>query len=450
MKDAKFLLKATFANVAFNKNLFMRIISTIQISLRAMRANKVRTGLTVLGMVIGIASVIIVFSAGEGINSLIVGQIESFGGSDMIETEIKVPSTKKGVASETQAGMSLAMGVQVTTLTLDDMEDIDRLPNVEKSYAGIMGQEQVSYGNELRKALLFGVTANFIDLDQSEVDYGRFFFDAEDKSLSQVAVLGCSIKEKLFGESDPIGRSIKIRKKKFRVIGVLKERGAVMTLDFDDFVYAPVRTLQKKIMGIDHVIFMMHQIEDVGLIDNTQEEMRYILRENHNLPHPEGPTDWMGVGKDDFRVVSMTESMEIMETVTGAITLLLLAIVAISLVVGGVGILNIMYVVVSERTAEIGLRKAVGARYRDIMLQFLFEAVLITIAGGIVGVVFGVAISFLISWGANYYGLDWEFVVPVRAFVVALGFSAFFGIVFGVYPARKAARMEPVEALRKE
>ncbi len=428
----------------------MRIISTIQIALRAMRANKVRTGLTVLGMVIGIASVIIVFSAGEGINSLIVGQIESFGGSDIVETEIKVPSSKQGGGSELQSGTNLAMGVQVTTLTLDDMEDIDRLPNIKQSYAGIMGQEQVSYGNELRKALLFGVSASFIDIDQSEIDQGRFYTEAEDKSLSQVAVLGYKIKEKLFGDSDPIGKSIKIRKKKYRVIGILEERGAIMTIDFDDFVYVPIRTMQKRIMGIDHVTFTMHQVENTELIEDTQEEMRYILRENHNLPHPEGATTWMGMPKDDFRVVSMTESMEIMETVTGAITLLLLAIVAISLIVGGVGILNIMYVVVSERTSEIGLRKAVGARYRDIMLQFLIEAILITIAGGVIGVAFGAAISFLISWGASSYGLDWEFVVPVRAFVVALSFSAFFGIVFGVYPARKAAKMDPIVALRNE
>ena len=150
----------------------MHFSSTIQISLRAMRANKVRTGLTVLGMVIGIASVIIVFSAGEGVNGLILGQIESFGGSDIVETEIKVPSSKQGGGSEIQSGTNLAMGVQITTLTLDDMEDIDRLPNVKKSYAGIMGQEQVSYGNELRKAFLFGVSASFIDIDQSEIDQG--------------------------------------------------------------------------------------------------------------------------------------------------------------------------------------------------------------------------------------------------------------------------------------
>ncbi|MCK5060022.1 MAG: ABC transporter permease [Candidatus Pacebacteria bacterium] len=428
----------------------MSILAIIKISLTAMWNNKVRTGLTVLGVVIGIASVIIVFSAGEGINSLILGQIESFGGSDMIETEIKVPSSKKGGASEMQSGTNLAMGVQVTTLTLDDVDDINKLPNVVDSYAGIMAQEQVSYGNELRKAYLFGTTASFIELDQSEVESGRFFTEAEDKSLARVAVLGYKMKEKLFGESDPLGRYIKIRKEKFRVIGVLEERGAVMVIDFDDFIYAPVRTLHKKIMGIDHVTFTMHKVADVEKIEDTQEQIRYILRENHNLPHPEGQTDWMGMPKDDFRVVSMTESMEIMGTVTGAITLLLLAIVAISLIVGGVGIMNIMYVVVSERTREIGLRKAVGAKYRDIMMQFLIESILITIIGGLVGIIFGVAVSFLISYGANSYGLDWNFDVPMRAFFVSLGFSVIFGVLFGLYPARKAARLDPIEALRYE
>jgi len=428
----------------------MRIISTIKVALRAMNANKARTGLTVLGMVIGISSVIIVFSAGEGINSLITGQIESFGGSDIIETEIKVPSTKKGTALETQSATNLAMGVQVTTLSLDDMEDINKLPNIKASYAGIMGQEQVSYGNEIKKAMLFAVSSNFIEIDQSEIDYGRFFTEAEDKSLASVAVLGCKVKEKLFGDSDPIGKFIKIHKKKFRVLGVLEERGAVMTMDFDDFVYLPVRTMQKRIMGINHVLYMIHQVKDTKFIDETQEQIRYLLRENHDLPHPEGPTSWMGSPKDDFHVVSMTESMEIMETVTGAITLLLVAIVAISLVVGGVGILNIMYVVVTERTHEIGLRKAVGARYYDIMLQFLIESVLITIAGGIIGIIFGISISYLISFGANSYGLDWHFSVPVKGLITAVSFSTFFGILFGVYPARKAAQLEPVEALRTE
>ena len=425
--------------------------STIKTALAALRANKVRTALTVLGMVIGIASVIIVYSAGAGINSLIMGEIESFGGSDLFETEIKVPSSKSGSAGEQQSASAIVQGVQPTTLKLKDYEDIMELPNVVNGYAGIMDQEQLNYGNVMKRATILGVSASYIEVDQSEIDYGRYYTDAEDKSQAAVAVLGYDLKDKLFGQDDPIGKSIKIRKTKFRVIGILKKRGSVMGLDFDNIAYVPVRTLQKKIMGIDNVQYMIHQVSDVSRIDQTADDARYVLRENHDLPQPpmesSSPFD---TGKDDFRVVTMIESMDIMKTVTGAITLLLLAIVAISLVVGGVGIMNIMYVVVSERTAEIGLRKAVGARYRDIMWQFLFESVLITLAGGVIGIIIGLIISLLIAFGARYYGLNWQFSVPLTAFVVALSFSAFFGLAFGLYPARKAARMQPVEALRAE
>lgn len=205
-------------------------------------------------------------------------------------------------------------------------------------------------------------------------------------------------------------------------------------------------------MGIDHVMYMIHQLKDVSLADETAEEARYILRENHDLPQETGPYGgWMEtVGTDDFRVVTMDEMMETMDVITGALTLLLLAIIAISLVVGGVGILNVMYVVVSERTAEIGLRKAVGAKYQDIMIQFLIEAVLISVIGGVIGIVLGTAVSYLISFGAGSFGLDWRFNIPARAFITAFLFSFVFGVLFGVYPARKAARMDPIEALRQE
>lgn len=428
----------------------MDYINLIKISAKNLQDNLVRTGLTVLGIVVGIASVIVVFAAGEGINDLILSQIESFG-TDIIETEIKVPSDKKGTKAEQQSATRLATGMQITTLTLKDMEDVENLPNIRDGYVGIMSQEQVSYGNERKKAFLLGTTASYIDIDKSEIEFGRFFTESEDKSLSRVVVLGSKIKEKLFGDSNAIGKSIKIKNNKFRVIGVMEERGAVMTMDFDDYVYVPIRTLQKRMMGVDYVTYMVHRLYDLSISEETAAEVRSILRENHDLPNPEIlPSGEEDTSKDDFRVVTMDEMLDTLGVVTNALTILLLAIVAISLIVGGVGIMNIMYVIVSERTNEIGLRKAVGANFNIIMAQFLIESILVTLVGGVIGILFGLLISYLIYLGANFYGLDWNFAVPFRAYVVAIIFSLFFGVIFGIFPARKAAKLDPIEALRNE
>lgn len=419
----------------------MHLFDFIKSSIKVMLANKARTFLTVLGIMVGIAAVIVVYSAGEGISGLVFKQVESFG-TDIIETEIKVPSNKKGQAAETESAGALATGVQITTLTLDDMEAITKnSKNVKAGYGAIMGQEIVTYTNETRKAFLFGTSADYINIDKSQIDSGRWFTDSEDRSLASVAIIGSKMKAKLFGDQDPLGKSITVRKEKFTVIGVMKERGTVMFLDFDDYVYVPIRTVQKKIMGINHIMYMVHQLNNVDLALDTAEEARYILRERHGITNPD---------KDDFRVVTMIESMDTLKTITGAITLLLLGIVAISLIVGGVGVMNIMYVIVSERTAEIGLRKAVGATFYDVMSQFLVESVMITTLGGIVGVGLGIGLSFLISVVATSFGLDWEFIIPLRAYVVAGLFSLIFGILFGLYPARQAARLDPIEALRNE
>jgi len=428
----------------------MNFVSIFKIAIRAINSNKVRTGLTALGLVIGISSIIIVFSAGEGITSLLTEQIEAFG-SDIVETEIKVPSNKKGLESEQQSAISLFQGVQVTSLTVDDMKDINKLPNVEDSYAAVMSQEPVIYGGEMKRTTLYGVSASFIDIDKSEIEFGRFFTDSEDKGIAPVAVIGKKMKEDLFGEDEAIGKTIKIRKVPFKVIGVMQEQGAVFGFDFDELTYVPVRTLQKRVMGINYLHAIMHKIIDVNFIEETSEDIRVILRENHNISQPEVLQDgWMDTGRDDFRVVPITEILEVWDSVTGTLTILLLAIVAVSLVVGGVGIMNVMYVIVNERTREIGLRKAVGAKYSNIMFQFLIESVLITLAGGIIGILFGIMVSYLISLGANSAGLDWSFGVPIRAFVIAIIFSIAFGILFGLYPARKAARLDPVTALRAE
>ena len=419
----------------------MKIVDNLKLTIRGLIANKLRSLLTILGVVIGICSVIIVYSAGEGLRRLILSQIESFG-TDILETEIKVPSNKKGTSeSDINTAMSTAQGVQITSLKVSDLDDIDKIPNVKKSYGAIMDQEIVSYENVMDKTYILGVTAAFDEIDQSEVEYGRFFTEPEDKSLEEFAILGPDIKEKLFGDDDAIGKFIKIRKTKFQVIGVLKKRGASMGMQFDEAIYVPVKTLQKKVMGIDHLYYMVHQVYDISKSEDTAEDIRSVLRENHDIADP---------AKDDFRVTTMQEMMSMLDTVTGAITLLLLAIVAISLIVGGVGILNIMYVSVTERTSEIGLRKAVGATYNDIIWQFLFEALIITFIGGIIGVFVGIGLSYVMAIGARSFGLDWKFSIPIKSYFVSIGFSLLFGLVFGIYPARRAARLNPIDALRSE
>jgi putative ABC transport system permease protein len=415
-------------------------MEVVRLSLLSMARNRLRTALTVLGMVIGVASIIIVFSAGEGIRSLIVGQIEAFG-TNIIQTEVKVPSSKKGMEADMDSSSALASGVQITTMKEKDLEDIKKLDNISSGYGAVLNQETLTYLNETKKVFLFGVGPDYINIDKSEIESGYFFTDSENNSLAQVVVLGHKIAEDIFKGDDPIGKNVIIKRGRYQVVGVLEERGATIGFDFDSMVLLPVRTLQKKIMGIDYFLYMVHGVIDPDLSEETAEEMRQILRDNHNISDPD---------RDDFRVTTMEEMLKISQDVTRSITILLLLIVAVSLIVGGVGILNVMYVIVSERTPEIGLRKAVGARFSDIMRQFLIESILITLIGAIIGIILGVLFSLVICLGANYFGLEWGFSVPIKAFIVSILFALFFGILFGIFPARKAGRLDPVEALRKD
>ncbi|MBU4347818.1 FtsX-like permease family protein [Patescibacteria group bacterium] len=244
-----------------------------------------------------------------------------------------------------------------------------------------------------------------------------------------------------FGESEAVGQRIKIKKHTFEVIGVMKERGTVAFQDYDDQILLPIKTMQKLIAGVNHLGLIRAKVDDENNIQRAINDVEITLRERHDI------TDMSGAS-DDFTVRSAAEALDVITTVTDALRYFLAAMAALSLLVGGIGIMNIMLVSVTERTREIGLRKAVGATYSDIMLQFLIEAVLITVAGGITGVIFGAAISYLISVGASSYGLDWRFSIPPKALIISLSFSAFFGILFGVYPARRAARLNPIEALQ--
>ncbi|MBN1778936.1 MAG: ABC transporter permease [Candidatus Buchananbacteria bacterium] len=408
---------------------------TLKIALRALSSHKSRTFLTVLGIVIGIAAVVAVMSAGQGIKALVVDQVESFG-SDLIQTEIKVPSAKKN-SSENAFG--IASGIEVTTLKLSDRDAIMKLPNIKDSYAGSTGQELVSYNGQNQQALLYGVSATFINIDKGQVETGRFFTNEEDNGLANVAVIGQKVKDKLFNNGQAIDKLIKIGKQKFRVIGVMEKRGATFGFDMDNMIYIPVQTLQKKIMGVDYIMFITSQVRNPDLIDQTVAEMEQLLRERHDITDPD---------KEDFAVTSIAEALDMLNTIFWAISVLLIAVAGISLVVGGIGIMNIMYVSVMERTYEIGLRKSVGATNNNILFQFLWEAVIVTFLGAIIGVLIGVLFAWLVSVVATSQGFAWKFVVLPSSLALASGVAIAIGLSFGVFPAKTAANMDPVTALR--
>lgn len=413
------------------------MLLSFSLALKSLTKNKGRTILTVLGIVIGITAVIAVMSTGQAIKSLIVGEVEKFG-TNYIEIEVKTPQTSQ---TSSENAFSLIGGAMVTTLTDADAQEVAKHPNVARYYSGVMGQEIISYKNEIKKAMLFGTTEKFIDIDSSEVAFGRFYTDEESDSLSQVAVIGPKIAEKLFGQNDPLGKNIKIGKLNFRVIGVLKERGASFMFDMDNMVFLPLKTLQKKLLGIEHVSFIFTQLKDTSLSAQTKADIEAILRDRHDITDP---------NKDDFAVTTMDEAMEMMEIIINAIQFLLLVLGSISLIVGGVGIMNIMYVSVTERTYEIGLRKAIGAKNSHILWQFLWEAIILTLIGGIIGIILGIGISYLISVIATNSGFKWNFSISWVGLVLAVSMSTIVGLTFGLYPAKKAANLDPIVALRKE
>lgn len=429
----------------------MTVSTLIKSSLEALRINRGRTILTTLGIIIGITAVIAVFSAGESVKKFFSKQLDVFG-SNIVWTEIRVPSQKRGAGGETEkqqgslswggeSAMSMAQGTTITTLKESDTDEIKKLNNIKDAYGGIMGQEKISHKEKTKTLFIWAVSPSYDKIDKGEIERGRFFTEGENREQALVAILGHKAKKKLFGEENSIGKNIKINKKNFKVIGFYKEVGAFIGVDMDDFVYLPLKTAQKQVMGIDHIMFIGAELENPDIGEVTAEQIRQILRQRHNITNP---------AKDDFETTTMQKAMEIVGTIMDSISLLLIAIAAISLVVGGVGIMNIMYVAVTERTKEIGLRKALGASSRNILSQFLLEALIITSLGGAIGIVLGILLSYGISFGAGKFGLTWPFVISFQGVVIAFLFSAFIGIIFGYYPARKAAQLDPIEAIRKE
>lgn len=407
-------------------------------AVRTIRTHKMRTALALLGVVIGVFAVVVVTALGEGVKGFVLGQVESFG-TDVIQIEVKIPNTS---AMSSDNATSRAQGTQITTLTVEDAEAIQKLPNIGALYAGTIGQERATYGSEGKRISLFGTGAGALQVDiNAKLESGRFFTEEEDESLARVVVLGSETKETFFGESEAIGELITLKGEKYRVIGVLAPRGAAAFFNLDAFTYVPVQTLQKKILGVDYVQFISVKMRDPARETETVADIVGLLRKRHDIDHPD---------KDDFSVTSTKEAQETLADVLGSLSILLLALTSISLVVGGVGIMNVMYVSVAERTSEIGLRKAVGATSRSILEQFLFEALIITLLGGIIGIVLGVLLTIGLSVLFGAMGFDLPLSFSWRSFLLGLGFSVAVGIIFGLAPAYRASKLTPMEALRRD
>jgi ABC-type antimicrobial peptide transport system permease subunit len=406
-------------------------------SLTALLSNKARSFLTMLGIIIGVAAVIIIVAVGAGAQSLIVAQVKSLG--------TNLVGILPGKAEESGPPASV-MGVVITTLTYDDaiaLRNKKNVPNIVDAAAYSVSIGTVTWGSVSYDTNLRGTTASYLNVEGGELSEGRFFTEDEEKNLSRVAVLGSKAKTEIFGDSDPVGQRIKIKKHTFEVIGVMKERGKIAFQDYDDQIFLPVKTVQKLLSGVDYLGFIRAKIDNEADIPRAINDIEMTLRERHDI------ADQSGAG-DDFTVQSAAEALDMITTITNALRFFLAAMAALSLLVGGIGIMNIMLVSVTERTREIGLRKAVGANNSNITWQFLLEAVIITSIGGIIGIVGGVVISFLAAIIIRALGYSWEFSISIWSVLLAFFVALAIGLIFGIYPAHKASKLEPVEALRYE
>lgn len=403
-------------------------------ALQAIRRQKKRAALTMLAISIGIASAITIMAAGKGIQKLVLSQLDVFG-PDTLYIETHVPhKVVSGPGS---------VGITITTLKDRDIETVRHSSNIAAAYGQVTGQETVSYAGQIKKIMLLGKGYSAPDIETISFIEGRWFTREEEESASSVAVLGWTAKDKLFGEDTALEKSISIKGKPFRVIGVKEKIGAAFFLDLDNIISIPTKTMQKKLLGINYVQAISAKMKDGKRAAETREELTELLRENHEITNPDP-------NQNDFLVNTTADAQASLTTITDSITLLLVALVGVSLIVGGVGIMNIMYVSVVERTFEIGLRKSLGAKQRDILWQFLSEAILITAGGGIIGVMAGSLIAFLIYLTATALGFTWIYSVTFSSILFSVIFSATIGLVFGYYPAKQAARKNPIDALRFE
>jgi putative ABC transport system permease protein len=405
-------------------------LSSLLIALRALMVNKMRSALTMLGIIIGVGAVIAMVAVGLGAQSRIEEQISSMGSNLLMV----VPG------SFTSGGMRFGAGTR-STLTVDDAKAIStEIPGVKHVAPSTSGVVQVVFGNQNWSTEAQGTTPELLDIRNWSIASGRPFTTQEVEGSLKVCILGNTLVENLFGGIDPIGQIVRIKKFPFTVIGVLEPKGqSGMGRDQDDIVFVPFTTAQKNLFGRDlpgAVRQISVQAEDQEVLKEVEEQITALLRQRHHiLPNQD----------DDFTVRNLTEIMGTIEQTGKVMSLLLASIASISLIVGGIGIMNIMLVSVTERTREIGIRIAVGAKGRDILLQFLIESLVLSLIGGILGIGIGMAGTLILS-----YFTQWPTLFSMRAILLAFLFSSLVGIFFGFYPARKASLLNPIDALRYE
>jgi len=405
----------------------VRHLQILKIAYRALTRNKMRSSLTMLGIIIGVGAVIAMVAIGQGAKKMIDAQVASLG--DNLLTVFSGSHSHRGVRGG--AGT-------VTNLTDDDAKAIlENCPAVTRVTPRVRTGAQLIAGNLNWASQVEGYAPDFVHIRSWPIESGTFFTDQDVRGATKVCVLGKTIVDELFGGQDPVGEIIRINKLPFRVLGVLSAKGDnAFGRDQDDIVIVPYTTAQKKLIGITHVQYIMASATDRTQIDLAEEQITQLLRRRHKIPPGE---------EDDFRVRSQLDIASVAGSTSGIMTVLLGAIASISLIVGGIGIMNIMLVSVTERTREIGIRMAVGARGRDILIQFLVESMVLCLIGGILGIGIGIATSQVISGVLN-----WPVFVSAPAVALAFFFAAFVGIFFGFYPARKASLLDPIEALRYE
>jgi len=408
-----------------------RILKYFQVAYSNLIRQKTRTFLTVFAMAIGIASLVVIITASENFKESITGQLDIYS-PNSINIEVRVPGNK---------GVAAATGINITTFKNSDIDAIKRIDNVDNVYGYLTAQEVVKNETGKETALIFGYGAEAGEIEKMDFIAGRYYTVEEENSLTPVVVIGKKINDNLFGDNDAINKTVYVKGKPYRVIGVLASKGANFGFDMDKVVYIPVKVVQKKILGVDYVLGAMATTVDAKRIEQTKEDIIGVMRDRHEIEDE---------SRDDFEVMTMEEASDMVNTILSGVTYFLMALVGISLLVAGVGITNIMYVTGVERTFEIGLRMAVGARKGDILWQFIAETMILTFAGGLLGVTIGVAIAYLIYYLAIVFDFSWSPIIPLWVIIFSLSFSTIIGLFFGVYPARLASNLDPIDAIRKD